>query len=119
MSNKYTAGPWKVSAHDDTGEQVVRSVSTLNIVCNCEADGFGEVGEAETKANAALISAAPDMVEALDTITQYFIERHEESQTADYDGAENAMHLHKLEEPDCTYCAAIAKARAALAKAGL
>ena len=66
MKNKYTAGPWEISAHEDNGEIVIRSPLTLNIVCNCEADGFGEVGEKETSANAALIAAAPDLLAALE-----------------------------------------------------
>ena len=59
MENEFTKGEWRVSLSNTSYADVV--VDGFDI-CTCWS---GYVGEDETKANAKLIAAAPDMLEAL------------------------------------------------------
>ena len=59
--SKYTPGPWRVSDGDDLW--VAGPISTDNVICDIvprDADSYTE----EDEANAALIAAAPDLLEA-------------------------------------------------------
>lgn len=61
-----------------------------------------------------------EMREALEFIVTEFEESHRNAQERDYheeaDNDGDSMELHRKEEPDCTYCEAIKKARAILGK---
>lgn len=115
MKNKYTAGPWEncngdIRAKWETGEDITICNTGSTRFCGNESGGPKDKRmKAEDKANAALISAAPDMAEALELLAEYFEESHAEEVDRDHygDGPEG-----------CTYCKAIRQARAALEKAG-
>ena len=55
---KHTPGPWRV-------DYMTVLAGTKNLVAECASMA---VGESESKANARLIAAAPEMLEALKTI---------------------------------------------------
>lgn len=69
---KHTPGPWMIDRHADNGELVVRCHSDKKIVANCQTDfyssGSRENLMAEIQANARLIAAAPELLEALQNI---------------------------------------------------
>ena len=87
MNNKYTPGPWRIGTPPPNGEQ---TVGTLNGLMVAVATIGAEMEE--TKANARLIAAAPELLEALQSVL------------------DNCLDSEGL-------CAAHAKARAAIAKA--
>lgn len=91
--NKHTPGPWKW--HDNGYPQGIRSDTGPGAVEICRIGGVADAPEDawECDANARLIAAAPDLLEALEALA---------------DKAENVMGDHK---------AAIIDARAAIAKA--
>lgn len=66
-NSKHTPAPWKVSKHVDNGETVIRSKDG-DIIANLDCDNvkdFMNDPKQETEANARLIAAAPDLLEAL------------------------------------------------------
>lgn len=63
--SKHTPGPWKVQ-HDPFNPNVRIVGDKELIVCVQATDMFAK----ETEANAALIAAAPDMLEALENRTE-------------------------------------------------
>lgn len=87
MSTQYTPGPWRIGTPPPNGEQ---TIGTLNGLMVAVATTGAEMEE--TKANARLIAAAPELLEALQSVL------------------ENCLDSEGL-------CAAHAKARAAIAKA--
>ena len=60
MENEFTKGEWRVYLSNTSYADVV--VDGSDDICTCWS---GYVGEDEAKANAKLIAAAPDMLEAL------------------------------------------------------
>ena len=62
MENEFTKGEWRVSLSNTSYADIV--VDGFDI-CTCWS---GYVGEDETKANAKLIAAAPDLIEALNDL---------------------------------------------------
>lgn len=87
MSTQYTPGPWRIGTPPPNGEQ---TIGTLNGLMVAVATTGAEMEE--TKANARLIAAAPELLEALQSVL------------------DNCLDSEEL-------CAAHAKARAAVAKA--
>ena len=96
MGNKFTQGPWRVE--DDGRER-------LEITCDARKDrvavafvevGFDEPFESEQEANARLLSAAPELFEALKILLKHV----------------TSQHLSLEEQAD-----GITKARAAISKA--
>lgn len=87
MSTQYTPGPWRIGTPPPNGEQ---TIGTLNGLMVAVATTGAEMEE--TKANARLIAAAPELLEALQSVL------------------DNCLDSEGL-------CAAHAKARAAIAKA--
>lgn len=68
MSQKHTPGPWRVEFHaDDTGRNLEGRISTCADFGYIQWDNFAKVcaTDEEGKANARLIAAAPDLLEAL------------------------------------------------------
>ena len=103
---KHTPGPWMIDRHADNGELVVRCHSDKKIVANCQTDfyssGSREKLMIEIQANAQLLAAAPEMLEALSRCKNEL--------------EELSFYL----ESQCifgTWKATIEKARAAIAKA--
>ena len=66
----HTKRPWKISEHLDTGEPVIRD-SEDYIIANCGVEPFDPREFSEQEANAKLIAAAPELLEALKEV-QYF-----------------------------------------------
>ena len=64
MKIKHTPGPWKVNKKVKTSIEQEKAGQGMNIICECQ-DPDGERTTEEDKANARLIAAAPDMLEAL------------------------------------------------------
>ena len=58
----YTPGPWEVGEDDANGQAVVRSEHTE--ICTCWHHCVGSI-EQQMRANALLIAAAPELLEAL------------------------------------------------------
>ena len=59
MSDKHTPGPWKIGTPPPNGEQTVGTDQGLMVAVATTGAGV------QTKANARLIAAAPDLLEAL------------------------------------------------------
>lgn len=90
--------PWRLAPDSDPEERLI--ITT--------ADGEDEItGIVYDEKNAGLIAAAPDLKGALKEITSMFKEAHEASKALEGDE----------HEEDCSYCAVIAEAEKALAKA--
>lgn len=62
MSTKHTPGPWRVEETDDSGQAIVRGEYIE--ICTCWHHSVGLV-EQEMWANARLIAAAPELLEAV------------------------------------------------------
>ena len=64
--SKHTPGPWKVIT-DATAREVevfeIADISHFRIICDGRGDGFSSAGDAY--ADARLIAAAPELLEAL------------------------------------------------------
>ena len=99
----HTKGPWRVD-HCSYGEEIWnhegRYVADLK-------HGEG-TGAETTAANANLIAAAPDLLEALERTAEYLEEAHQSDIDFDHAGDDPA---------ECTYCQALKQAQAAIAKA--
>lgn len=84
MTTKHTPGPWTVERGSDRHEWFISGNRWIQLatVYGCEAqdDHRGE-GQREGRANATLIAAAPEMLEAL-AVTLASV-THEETTTAD------------------------------------
>ena len=59
MSTKFTPGPWKIGTPPPNGEQTIGTAQGLMVAVATTGAGV------QTKANAILIAAAPDLLEAL------------------------------------------------------
>lgn len=60
---KHTPGPWRsAQALIDDNDCVIESATNQRMICECYEDG--ETQNDEDRANAKLIAAAPDLVEA-------------------------------------------------------
>ncbi|MGC5620400.1 hypothetical protein [Enterococcus faecalis] len=67
---KHTPGPWSIGTPNDKeyGEIGVHGPGEYGfIICDLQADGYDEKTQ---KANASLICAAPDLLEALELLSQ-------------------------------------------------
>ena len=87
MSTQYTPGPWRIGTPPPNGEQTIGALNGLMV-----AVATTGVEMEVTEANARLIAAAPELLEALQSVL------------------DNCLDSEGL-------CAAHAKARAAIAKA--
>lgn len=92
--SKYTPGPWHVAERDDDGD----------VLYTVEADNLPVAyiyRKAEREANARLIAAAPEMLEALKELTAWDLENLPGEVSLGFSGIEKDIALAK---------AAIAKA---------
>lgn len=65
MKTEHTPKPWKISETDEEGHYVIESEDGKTAICY----GAGFYGENNpSEANAHLISAAPDLLEALKSV---------------------------------------------------
>lgn len=65
---KHTPGPWEVGDLDPAGQRIVRQQHLE--ICTCWHHSVGSI-EREMEANARLIAAAPDMLDALRPFAAY------------------------------------------------
>ena len=101
----HTPAPWQVQDGTLTVYTLTRSVTNaVAVACRAGRDGGSEIALVEAKANATLIAAAPDLLAALTELLE-----HAECPEADY----SAPHEYEFVRDT-----SIAKARAALKKAG-
>lgn len=71
--SQHTPGPWSTKeANDGGGDVGICAPDVSNVVAECFADMryAGECNRAESRANANLIAAAPDLLEALSQIIE-------------------------------------------------
>ena len=61
---KFTPGPWRIGTPPPNGEQTIGTVAGLMVAVATTGHNVAE----ETKANAHLIAASPDLYEALDAL---------------------------------------------------
>ena len=94
-----TQGPWTIDK-SLKGEYLCESMNTdsYEIVFRCE-----DIKQADAK----LIAAAPDLLAALEEMTEYMEEAH----------ANEIERNHYGDTAPCSYCVNIAAAKAAIAKA--
>lgn len=89
---KHTPGPWKIDWTDKHGGKESRIYSASNRSDLCEPiaiiphDDIVENGVPEIKANAALITAAPDLLKALQGVL-----RIADRKTDEFDAARDAI----------------------------
>lgn len=58
--SKHTPGPWEI---DEANPEMVTAGEYY--ICDCDGDFYQDLEQSEYEANACLIAAAPDMLEAL------------------------------------------------------
>jgi hypothetical protein len=101
----HTPGPWKIVRHTSGPDQALSPSDDWSIVGpNAESivfEGAGRKVARETEANARLIAAAPELLEAVQNFLGLF---------------DNAVYRRKLAD-DALYPDVIRHARAAIAKA--
>ena len=104
-SNKFTPGPWITESSDSNGIACVATADNLLEIC--EVWGSSENGisvDDESMANATLIAAAPDLLEALENllwhaeVLEEFIESERgRGRNADQLYADGEMHNYMVE----------------------
>lgn len=100
MTSKYTPAPWRISGVGPKSRTIFRATDTsIYPVCDVTADNLNRYGSGDLDANAHLIVAAPELLEALEEMV-----RHDEVYTITKDGHLKDSRLYKAR-------AAIAKAR--------
>lgn len=67
---KWTAGPWSIVRYGDGSSLVIHSDTDNRVCFMATASSDRPTSHAEIRANARLISAAPDLAEALEAIMQ-------------------------------------------------
>ena len=70
---KHTPGPW-VATVDEDGDNLSVRAESLPIVAGCGCCGSPWTAKANAKANASLIAAAPDLLEALELARPFVAE---------------------------------------------
>ncbi len=65
MTDKHTPGPWKVAGDDINGQAIVRGEHVEIATCWHHCLGSLEI---QMRANARLIAAAPELLEALEAL---------------------------------------------------
>lgn len=110
-----TPGPWIIVPKDDGGIVVGNPPKAVAIIC--VRKDWQE--DPEAIANARLIAEAPSALDLLETMAEYMEESHHQDMVMENDGASSgAERQHKQSEPDCSYCKAIADAKALLKRNG-
>ena len=102
MNTKHTPGPWTATL----ANTIIPANRTRIIATAWRNSELPCIPEEEQAANAKLLAAAPELLDILRTVTEYLNEADAEEQAADHHG-----------DDSCSYCNAIAEARAIIAKA--
>jgi hypothetical protein len=71
MSSKHTPGPWTLSAYYPNRVIGDRNDGEGRYVADCHCNGLNGAEQPEDAANARLIAAAPDLLEALKTLVTF------------------------------------------------
>ena len=69
MKNLHTPGPWRVNKKVNTSVEQATAPQGMVLICQCE-DPDGARLNKEDAANARLIAAAPDLLDALQSISE-------------------------------------------------
>ncbi len=88
--NQHTPGPWEVAYYDKNGQAVVKSEHIE--IATCWHHCVGAI-EKEMKANARLIAAAPELLEALKGILAVASVRIDDPRIAQWDAARAAIAI--------------------------
>ena len=91
--NKHTPGPWRIGAPPPNGEQTIGNSQGLMVAIATTGAGI------PTNANARLISAAPDLLEALQAIVSTCSVRIDDPRIDHFDAARRAIAKAKGERP--------------------
>jgi hypothetical protein len=86
----HTKGPWQV--HSEYNPWVViGNIGTYGFdsICDCDQDSHSKLSNEEAKANARLIAAAPELLEALKDLLSR--SEHDEYYASESDAAEAAI----------------------------
>ena len=83
--SKHTPGPWKVRDYKNSGLGVCQSIDENEVIC-WSAGTKREISR-DRLSNAQLISASPDLLEALELVCAYY--GHDDSQAIE--NARNAI----------------------------
>ena len=77
---KFTPGPWQVKHEEYDPWEVIANIDGpdegrfhWDSICDCDQDSKSRLDSEETKANARLIAAAPQMYEALTSVLSVII----------------------------------------------
>jgi len=71
--NNYTKGNWNIKGNVIFADNKNHSVATIHVVKNYKDSTFEPIEDVEAIANAKLISAAPEMFEALKRVEAYLV----------------------------------------------
>lgn len=127
--NQHTPGPWhvepKVSDHgaslvicsEGKDADILAVIPPMN---DADEPDFETAKRGPSdEANAELMAAAPELLDMLETMKEHMEEAHYQDMVMENDGASSgAERQHKNSEPDCSYCKAIAEAKALLKRHG-
>ena len=70
MTQPHTPAPWRTEGkQDENGELFIRSENGV-FICEIMGESFDEFAEEEREANAQLIAAAPDLLDALKDLVE-------------------------------------------------
>ena len=72
MKPTHTPGPWEIGRSYSTTHATPVRAKGENLAWVCGLDSPLKFSEAETRANARLISAAPDLLAALEAVADYW-----------------------------------------------
>lgn len=69
MKNLHTPGPWRVNKKVNTSVEQATAPQGMVLICQCEDPDGARINK-EDAANARLIAAAPELLEALKAIVE-------------------------------------------------
>lgn len=70
VANKHVPGPWEIEAAVRTGYTVYNKTTGFIVGCQDEEGRYGAIA---SEADARLIAAAPDLLEALQQVLHHFV----------------------------------------------
>ena len=83
--NKHTPGPWRIGTPPPNGEQTIGTQQGLMVAVATTGAGT------PTEANARLIAAAPDLLEALNALADYVDDRAGDNECRPLENARAAI----------------------------
>lgn len=113
MEKKYTKGPWLIAGEDARFVYALGPKGTNAFWCQVQSAGPGRALSDECKANARLIAAAPDLLEALQRLRIAYVNMLESGRDRIIALGGDCDSVEKMEKDD----PALAVARKTIAKA--